>query len=117
MLDETTKKKPPAGEFRGLPNAQIGDESGPSRIAHPADKGPFAPLTESELLEAIHPDTVAAEQRGYDAGYRDGFTRGALFAKGECLAEHATVANRIDAAARAFYLMEADDACRKAVGK
>lgn len=58
--------------------------------------------------EAHAQEIREAEARGYTRGY---FDRGA-----ECAEAHGAIANRIDAAARAFYLLEASDFHRDEVG-
>lgn len=65
------------------------------------------PLTSSERV--VYAEEIReAEERGYWRGY--------LARTAECVSEHASIANRIDAAASAFYLLEADDFHRDEVG-
>lgn len=73
----------------------------------PLDAAEWQPLTDRERV--AHAEEIReAEARGYARGY---FDRGA-----ECAQDHSAIANRIDAAARAFYLLDAEEAHRKAVG-
>lgn len=74
----------------------------------------FKPLTDTEWAEAnsVEARIEYARQVAYAQGWHDG----AMFGKAECLTDHGTVANRIEAAARRFLAMDAQEAHEKATG-
>jgi hypothetical protein len=64
-------------------------------------------MTDAER-EALNVMLAEAREAGYWAGYHARTV--------ECVAEHGSVLRAIDTAAQKFYLLEAEDAHRKAVG-
>lgn len=105
----------PGGEPRGHSSAQKGYESSNASLADPADDPRFAPLSAAELLAANSDD--ARYRSGYDDGFAAGVLLGARMSKVECLLDHGTELARIEAAARRFHELDAEDAHNKSIAR
>ncbi|WP_336857206.1 hypothetical protein [Sinomonas albida] len=73
-----------------------------SVTADPHPHSEFAALSEHEFPTAILTDPAVrrALDSEYSRGYREGFTKGALFVKAECSTDHADLLTQLDTARR-----------------